>query len=94
MNYAIVFFIIFIIILFSFEQKKDSYKEKFRGPINYRHSDDTTKYLDIYTPLKYSYPNWYNRITPLPFNNPTKLYYYNDYYPYLYSYFYPQAVLY
>jgi hypothetical protein len=93
MNYVIVFFIIFIIIFFSFEKKKENCREKFRG-LNYHHRDDTIKYLDVYTPLKYSYPNWYNRITPLPFNNPTKLYYYNDYYPYLYSYFYPQSVLY
>lgn len=96
MNYIVIIFVILVIafVYLSSENHKYTEKENFGYWKNRNSGDDTTKYVDIYTPLKYSYPLWYNRITPLPFNNPTKLYYYNEYYPYLYSHFYPQSVLY
>lgn len=94
--YIIIFLILIIIFFFIFdkkESKRKDYSENFGAPIK-RFYDDTLRYTDIYTPIKYTYPMWYNKITPFVFNNPTRFNYYNYFYPRLHRYHYPYSVLY
>ena len=52
--------------------------------------NDAHKYLYDYDGIFGWWPFWYNKTTPLPFNNPTRFYGFNYYYPAIHDYYYPR----
>jgi hypothetical protein len=83
-----VILIMMIIILLCGNKNKENYKATEGKPV-YMYND-THKYLYDYDTVFGWWPFWYNKTTPLPFNNPTRFYGYNYYYPAIHDYYYPR----
>lgn len=97
MKYYCITFIIIILIMyiFFFYNNKDKIVDKEyystidSKEISYPYYDDS-KYLWEYDGIFGGLANWYNRYTPLPFNNPTRYYgYKTTLYPLIHDYYYP-----
>jgi hypothetical protein len=88
MLYLAIFVIIIIILLSCNTSQKENYKGTEGKPV-YMYND-AHKYLYDYDHIFGGFPFWYNRTTPLPFNNPTRFYGYNYYYPAIHDYYYPR----
>ena len=92
-----IILIIIIAIVFLTIKKENLESSKINNDSQYARVNppiyDESKYLSEYYHLLGGYPYWYNPITPLPFNNPTRFTILN--YPYLYprihDYFYPRT---
>jgi hypothetical protein len=85
MNFIILFIIIIIIIIY--QNNSENYDDIKK--IDYKSYND----FDVPNRLNYRFYPWYNPITPLPFNNPTRFYGYY-YYPAIQEYYYPRVVFY
>jgi hypothetical protein len=69
--------------------ENEHYKTIASKDISYPYNDDP-KYLGEYNWVFGGWPFWYNRVTPLPFNNPTRYYgYKTTLYPLIHDYYYP-----
>jgi hypothetical protein len=90
MNYIVIFIVVIVAILFlcNFQSESEQYTADIGGKPVYMYND-YHKYLYDYDLGFGNWPLWYNRVTPLPFNNPTKVYNY-PYYPLIQDYYYPR----
>lgn len=88
MIYLVIFVVMIIILLLCSAQTNEKYKNIGSKPV-YMYND-THKYLYDYDNVFAEWPIWYNKTTPLPFNNPTRFYGYNYYYPAIHDYYYPR----
>lgn len=92
-EYIIIAVIIVLILFFLYNDNnklKEEYKPMASKRISYPYNDDG-KYLYEYDWVFGGWPNWYNRFTPLPFNNPTRYYgYKTTLYPLIQDYYYPR----
>jgi hypothetical protein len=95
LEYIALVIIIIIALYFIYnnyqKDNKDNehYKPIASKEISYPYYDDP-KYLGEYNWVFGDWPYWYNRVTPLPFNNPTRYYgYKTTLYPLIHDYYYP-----
>jgi hypothetical protein len=82
----LIVILVFILCDTNIYNNKETYKNTKGKPV-YMHND-SHKYLHDY--IFNGWPFWYNAVTPLPFNNPTRFYGYPYYYTALHDYFYPR----
>ena len=81
----IVIIVVVILILFYLSCNASEKYDNIGKPIDYPYYSRYNWYTGF--PIG-SYP-WYNSITPLPFNNPTRFYGPNYLYPAIQDYYYP-----
>jgi hypothetical protein len=93
-TYAIIIIIVLVgLFLCQYNNKTITNEEEYKNisgkPVSMH--NDTHKYLFDYDWVFGWWPFWYNKVTPLPFNNPTRYHGYNTtLYPLIHDYYYPR----